>query len=198
MSILYRRLSGSLPVDPSLHRTPRFCSMVDKFWNDPKSIEVSWLASFLMVLALGSFAVTREPDPTAEFCMAAEACLSKTPFMALPDISTIRTLCLIVLAKQTVNATCQTFDSCWALLGIVMRAAVGMDLNRQAEPQSQSVEALRERQSGRMLWMSIVYFLHTYGHNHGEAATHIRPRHRSCAWRAGTERGGGRPMDDIP
>jgi hypothetical protein len=135
-----------------------FSSLVEEFWNDPKSTDVTWLASFLMVLALGCFAVTRDQHATTELCMAAEACLSKTPFMVQSDILAIRTLCLMILAKQIVNTTCRTFDSCWTLLGIVTRAAIGMDLHRQSASPHQSLEDVRVWQSSQTLWSTIVYF----------------------------------------
>lgn len=137
---------------------PQFSSMVEKFWNVPESVHTSWLTSFLMVLALGCFAVSRDQDSTADFCMAAEACLSKTPFMVQPDLSVTRSLCLMVIAKQTTNTTCRSSDSCWTFLGIVTRAAVSMDLNRQPNPRNQSAEAIREWQSGQILWSLILYF----------------------------------------
>ena len=141
---------------------PHFRCKVDQFWNDPKSAEVSWLASFLMVLALGCFATTRHQYPTADLCMAAEACLSKTPFMISPDLFAIQTLCLMVIAKQITNTSCRTFDSCWAFLGIVIRAAVCMNLHRQPAPKCQSGESIREWHHGRTLWSLIVYFcIHT-------------------------------------
>ncbi|PKK51430.1 hypothetical protein CI102_3418 [Trichoderma harzianum] len=138
--------------------TSAFLPLVEAFWNDPKAADMAWLASFLMVLALGCFAVTRDQHATIELCMAAEACLSKTPFMVQPDIIAIRTLCLMVLAKQTVSTTCRTFDSCWTLLGIVTRAAVGMDLHKQRAPLDQSREGIRAWQSSQTLWSIIVYF----------------------------------------
>lgn len=131
--------------------------MVAKFWNDPKSIDVSCLSCFLMVLALGCFAVTRDQDSTTKLCMAAEACLNKTPFMVQPSISVVQTLCLMVIAKQTANASCRTFDSCWTFLGVVTRVAIGMNLNKQRAPQTQSAEAIGEWKSGKLLWSFIVY-----------------------------------------
>lgn len=159
MSQLY--IDGFLALYQTIHPivdVPHFHSMVQQFWSDPKSVEVSWLASFLMVLALGCFTLTRSQYPTVEFCMAAEACLSKTPFMVTPDLAAIQTLCLMVIAKQTTNTTCRTFDSCWAFLGIVIRAAVSMNLGMQPHPSNQTVEAIREWQCGRILWSLIVYF----------------------------------------
>ncbi|OQU96088.1 hypothetical protein CLAIMM_02221 isoform 1, partial [Cladophialophora immunda] len=84
------------PIYPIID-VPQFSRMVEKFWDVRKSVDISWLSSFLMVLALGCFAVSRDQDSTADFCMAAEACLSKTPFMIQPDLSAIRTLCLMVI-----------------------------------------------------------------------------------------------------
>jgi len=144
-------------IHPIIDVVP-FRSMVHECLNDPKSVGMSWLSSFLMVLALGCFATTRDQDSTAEFCMAAEACLSKTTFMVSPDLAAVRTLCLMVVAKQTLNKTCRTFDSCWAFLGIVIRAAVGINLDSQPEPQDQSVEAIREWRGDKALWSLIMYF----------------------------------------
>ncbi|KAL6900064.1 hypothetical protein GGI43DRAFT_427788 [Trichoderma evansii] len=132
-----------------------FSSLTEKFWNDPRSTDVAWLASFLMVLALGCFAVTRDKHSATELCMAAEACLSKTHFMVRPDILSVRTLCLMVLAKQTLNATCRTFDSCWTLLGIVTRAATGIDLHRQPMPHREDIGVWQSEQT---LWSTVVYF----------------------------------------
>ncbi|EHK21810.1 uncharacterized protein TRIVIDRAFT_2412, partial [Trichoderma virens Gv29-8] len=138
--------------------TSTFLPMIERFWNDPMAADMTWVACFLMVLALGCFAVTRDEHSTSELCMAAEACLSRTPFMIQPDILAIRTLCLMVLAKQTVNTTCRTFDSCWTLLGIVTRAAVGMGLHRQPAPLHHSREEVLAWQSRQTLWSIIVYF----------------------------------------
>ncbi|KAL7922883.1 hypothetical protein ACQKWADRAFT_72030 [Trichoderma austrokoningii] len=138
--------------------TAEFSSLAESYWNDPRSTEVAWLASFLMVLALGSFAVTRDRRSATELCMAAEACLGKTSFMVQSDIVAVRTLCLMVLAKQTLNATCRTFDSCWTLLGIVTRAATAIDLHKQPIPQHRSNEEIGVYQSEQALWSTVVYF----------------------------------------
>lgn len=150
-------LSLYQPIFPIID-IPQFSITADNFWDNPKSVDISWLASFLMVFALGCFAVSRDRDSTVELCMAAEACLSKTPFMVRPDLSTARTLCLMVIAKQTTNTTCQTFDSCWTFLGILTRISISVGLTTQLEYHAQSVDAGREWQSARSLWLVIVYF----------------------------------------
>jgi hypothetical protein len=137
--------------------TTAFSSSAERYWNDPRSADVAWVASFLMVLALGCFAVTRDQRSATELCMAAEACLGKTSFMVQPDILAVRTLCLMVLAKQTLNATCRTFDSCWTLLGIVTRAATAIDLHKQIMPSLGLHEDVDIWQSEQALWSTIVY-----------------------------------------
>lgn len=138
--------------------TAVFSTLVEKYWNDPRSTDVAWLANFLMVLALGCFAAARDQRSAMELCMAAEACLGKTSFMVQPDIVSVRTLCLMVLAKQSLNATCRTFDSCWTLLGIVTRAAAAIDLHKQSMPHHGLPEDIGVWQSEQALWSTVVYF----------------------------------------
>ncbi|KAK1252254.1 hypothetical protein MKX08_003441 [Trichoderma sp. CBMAI-0020] len=138
--------------------TAVFSSMAEKYWNDPRSADEAWLASFLMVLALGCFAATRDQRSAMELCMAAEACLGKTSFMVQPDILVVRTLCLMVLAKQSLNATCRTFDSCWTLLGIVTRAATAINLHKQPMPHHELQADVGVWQSEQALWSTVVYF----------------------------------------
>ncbi|UKZ72498.1 hypothetical protein TrVFT333_000128 [Trichoderma virens FT-333] len=147
------------PVHPIIDAA-RFMEEINCFWNDPSEIDVSWLSSFLMVLALGCYAVTRDAASTIELCVAAEACLAKTPFMVRPSMSVMRTFCLMVLAKQLANGSCWSIDSSWTLLGIVVRLAVCIGLHKP--PPSAPVEGnamtYSDWQSGQILWITIVYF----------------------------------------
>lgn len=138
--------------------TLQFLTQVVKFWDDPTSTSVAWLAEFLMVLSLGCFSVRRDPEPTVELCMAAEACLSKTPFMIRPNISTMRTLCLVVVTKQVVNGTCWSFDSCWSLLGVIVRLAVCLGIHRPQPPPDSLPVVFRDWESSQILWTTILYF----------------------------------------
>lgn len=141
-------------IDPAL-----FADQTNGFWDDPTQVDVSWLSLFLMVLALGSFTVTRDAKLMVELCLAAEACLSKTAFLVRPSMSVMRTLCLIVVVKQLANGTCWSYDASWTLLGMIVRLAVCIGLHKP--PTSTPVEAnavtYSEWQSGRILWITIVY-----------------------------------------
>ncbi|UNI19535.1 hypothetical protein JDV02_005715 [Purpureocillium takamizusanense] len=149
------------PLHPVID-TPRFLTETARFWDDPSGTHVGWLAEMLMVMALGCFAVEsrggRDPESTVELCMAAEACLARTPFMLRPTVSTMRTLCLMLLAKQVINGTCWSFDSCWALLGVVVRLAVCMGIHRPEPPPDAPAVAFRDWEAGQLLWTTILYF----------------------------------------
>ncbi|KAL7941861.1 hypothetical protein V8C42DRAFT_169946 [Trichoderma barbatum] len=159
MSFVDAYLSLYQPVHPIIDAA-RFKDEISCFWNDPSEVDVSWLSSFLMVLALGCFAVTRDGTATIELCLAAEACLAKTPFMVRPSMSVMRTFCLIVLAKQLANGSCWSFDASWTLLGIIVRLAVCIGLHKPppSVPVETNAVAYSDWQSGQIVWMTIVYF----------------------------------------
>lgn len=136
----------------------QFHERVERYWEDPASADVSWLSQFLMVLALGQITATRQNAPSVELCMAAEACLAKTPFMLRPNISTIRTFCLMVLAIQSTNGTCWAFDGCWNLLGLVVRLAICLGFHRPDPPPCSSPVVYQDWKSGQVLWATILYF----------------------------------------
>ncbi|UKZ93309.1 uncharacterized protein TrAFT101_008229 [Trichoderma asperellum] len=147
------------PVHPIIDPVG-FADEVNCFWDDPTQADISWLSSFLMVLALGCFTVTRDTKLMVEFCLAAEACLSKTAFLVRPSMSVMRTLCLIVLVKQLSNGTCWSFDASWTLLGIIVRLAVCIGLHKPptSTPVEENAVTYSEWQSGHILWITIVYF----------------------------------------
>ncbi|KKP04334.1 hypothetical protein THAR02_03537 [Trichoderma harzianum] len=147
------------PVHPIIDPA-RFIDEINCFWNNPSDIDVSWLSSFLMVLALGCFAETRDATSTIELCLAAEACMAKTPFMVRPSMSVMRTMCLMVLAKQLANGSCWSFDASWTLLGIIVRLAVCIGLHRPplATLVEENAMTQSDWQSSQILWITIVYF----------------------------------------
>lgn len=132
---------------------------VEAFWKNGASDDVSWLAQFCLILALGVFAETRDSNAARELCLAGEACLSQTAFMVRPSLSCLQTMCLMVMAKQMGNGTCWTIDSCWTLLGFVIRQAACLGLHRQPAPFTNlKPHALDEWRSGQTVWVTILYF----------------------------------------
>ena len=145
------------PVHPVINEA-RFLAQVQKYWTSPSEVDISWVCQLLMVLALGQLIVTRDIAPTVELCMAAEACLSKTPFMLRPNIGTIRTLCLMVITIQSSSGTCWSFDACWNLMGLVVRLAMTLGFHRRELPPVISPAVLEDWEAGQLLWATIMYF----------------------------------------
>jgi hypothetical protein len=110
-----------------------------------------------MVVGLGCFCSPEEPPAATELMLAAEACLMQTPFMFRPMFLMVKTVCLMVLAKQICNATCWAVDSCWSLLGLLVRLAFICGLPQEKNEDDADVLDPRERDARRKLWITIVY-----------------------------------------
>jgi hypothetical protein len=156
-----RSFHPSLPVfDQST-----FQEKVIGFLGNPELTDPSWLAQFLVVLGLGAYTVeygkdTMGHDMAAEFLFASEACLAKTTYMSRPTTTNISTLCLMVIAKQATTATCWTLDTCWNVMGIVMRLSMMMVLHQEWMPGYNDPIITRERALRRRMW-TIIAFLDT-------------------------------------
>lgn len=117
------------------------------------------LGQFCMVLGLGAMASKEDPKTFTEFFLAAEACLSTTPFMVRPSVGTIRLMCLIFIAKRLANAICWSTDGCWMLLGLLSRQAASLGFHRP-EPQglNEDMDAYQQWKEGQILWTTILHF----------------------------------------
>src|SRR5262245_36896684 len=90
---------------------------IEQFWESPDSVDASWLAQYLAVLGLVAFAVNKDAKKASDYFFASEVCLAKTSYMFRPTVMNIRTLCLLVMAKQVSFATCWALDACWNIMG---------------------------------------------------------------------------------
>ena len=136
----------------------QFHNEVEQFWEDPSGVSLCWLSMFLMVLGLGCFSTSEEPYQATELMMAAEACLVQTPFMFRPTLVTLRALTLMVLAKHVCNATCWACDSCWSLLGLLVRTAHIFGLPQATvSGDGKPVPDTAERETQKRLWLTITY-----------------------------------------
>ncbi|KAF7154894.1 hypothetical protein CNMCM5623_003152 [Aspergillus felis] len=64
-----------------------------------------------------------------EFLEASQGFLHRTSFVAHPNLDIIRTLCLMVTAKQMVQMSCSAMDTSWCLTGLILRIAMSMGLH---------------------------------------------------------------------
>ena len=141
-----------------------FEAKLPDFWAKPEATEFTWLAQFLTVLGLGAYTIDTSSDRTsdakataAEFLYAAEACIAQTNYMARPTTTAVSTLCLMVVAKQATIASCWTLDSCWNVMGIIVRLSMMMVLHREWMPGYADPTIARERAFRRRLWTMVVY-----------------------------------------
>ncbi|KAF1848098.1 uncharacterized protein K460DRAFT_414713 [Cucurbitaria berberidis CBS 394.84] len=136
---------------------PTFQLNISRFWSAPEQADASWVVQYLVVLGLGAYATTRDEISSAEFFYASEACLAKTAYMSRPTITSISRLCLMVLAKQDAYATCWALDTCWNIMGVIVRLSMMTILHQEWMPQFQDPVIVKERELRRRLWTIVVY-----------------------------------------
>jgi hypothetical protein len=156
----FQAFHPSLPVFCELSFRARLVDL----WEQLEITDMMWLAHLLVVLGLGAYtiefgadAISHSSAAATEFLYASEACLSKTTYMARPTTAAISTLCLMVVAKQATTATCWTLDTCWNVMGFVVRLSMMMVLHKEWMPGYEDPTITRERALRRRLWTMIVY-----------------------------------------
>lgn len=135
----------------------RFHTEIERYWEAADKLDFCWLAQYLAVLGLGAFATSRDEKLAADFFFASEACLARTPYMYRPSVANIRTLCLLVVAKQVAFATCWALDSCWNIMGLIVRLSLMTTLHQDYIPGCDIPGVVEERILRRRLWNIVVY-----------------------------------------
>ncbi|KAJ5544517.1 hypothetical protein N7461_006821 [Penicillium sp. DV-2018c] len=152
-------------IEPShqiLHQ-PSFRDELGAFWDRPNAIDDGWLALFFAILALGC-QLHNPPQPAGQdpgfislpsrLFNAAQAFLQRTPFMIRPDVTSIRTLCLFVIFKQTRGAVCIESTALWPVTGLIVRLAITIGLH--LTPSAQYAPTDAESTSCRnKLWAAV-------------------------------------------
>ncbi|KAL2008922.1 hypothetical protein VTN00DRAFT_7116 [Thermoascus crustaceus] len=144
---------------------PTFQDELARFWKSPAAVEDEWLAQLFMILALGFHAsntklhspISNNVDRTMldRFFSGAEASLKKTSFMFIPTITTIRTLCIMVIAKQVVASSCHELDACGPLMATIVR--LSMSIGIHCDPEDDSNMSRFDKEIRRRLWTTIAY-----------------------------------------
>lgn len=100
-----------------------------------------WLAQLLLMLALscqtapaGLLAGTGKTVSqwTDGFLDDAELCFSRSPYLSMPDLTTVRVLAMAVLCKQLELVTQNDTFQCFVLMGMLVRLAMAMQMHRSA------------------------------------------------------------------
>lgn len=136
---------------------PTFNDEMRQFWENPGSVSNAWLAQLLMMLALGCPRGQREKDIGAvdTFLDLAEAYLNSTPFMYKPNLEILRTMCMMVLAKQIDIVAFDDSDAVWSFLGLIVRLAISIGLHM--DPSHFDDMPILEREMRKRIWTTIVF-----------------------------------------
>jgi hypothetical protein len=136
----------------------------DSFWNCPDAVGDAWLSQLYMMLALSCFAsptISFQDVPgghvgLSERCIdgAESALMNRGQYMTKPNLTTLRVLCLISIAKQIDIVTLDDSDGSWVFMGFVMRIGMGMCLHIGAS----SFEAMPkiEAMARRRIWNTMM------------------------------------------
>lgn len=137
---------------------------VSTFFLDPATCSEGWISQFLMILSLSCHSAHpniaarldgRAFELAASLFDAAHAETEHYQFMSVPDLTTIRTLCMMVLARRIGVASQNNSTNLRALMALVIRMAMSMGLNLDPDtfPEISAIEA----DSRRHIWMTIVF-----------------------------------------
>lgn len=132
-------------LDPiyRLFHHPQFNEELDGFYTDSGQCSEEWLAQLFMVLALGHATTQNHTIPgnpsepieswTERFLHAAQFFLSQFPYLHTPTLTSVRTLCLAVIARMLNLQGAGTSPPLASLTGILNRSARAIHLDRAFE-----------------------------------------------------------------
>lgn len=144
-----------------IHRQ-EFADELNAFWINNAQLSEAWLAQFTMMLALGCQAAPGHAlagtgrsaeDWTDVFLDAAQFFLGRSPYFTSPTLTTIRTLCLVVIARMMEIVKGNEMTHLVFLMGFVTRLAMTMQLHRKIAllPETTPFEAeMRKR-----VWVTV-------------------------------------------
>ncbi|KAL3456541.1 hypothetical protein BJX64DRAFT_281298 [Aspergillus heterothallicus] len=124
------------PAHALLH-VPTFKSELEAFWDKQSSADDAWLSQLFAILALGcqlhhQSILSRTGTASTMTSLlfdTSRAFLQRTPYMVRPDMTSIRTMCLLVIFKQTTGLACLESAALWPITGLIVRLAVTMGLH---------------------------------------------------------------------
>ncbi|KAK0731283.1 hypothetical protein B0H67DRAFT_67238 [Lasiosphaeris hirsuta] len=153
---------GSFESTHRLVHQQQFGDELNAFWINREQFSEGWLSQLCMMLALGCQSapsrVLRGTGRTAEdwtalFLDAAQFFFGQSPYFTSPTLTTVRTLCLAVMARMTEIVKGTEMSHLVFLMGFVTRLAMTMQLHRRTSvlPEMTPFEAeMRKR-----IWITI-------------------------------------------
>lgn len=152
----------SCEVTHRLFHPLQFWDELHAFWSSRDNVSDGWLAQLLMMLAIGCQSAPdylfqntgrSQSQWTDAFLQGAQICFGRSAYMASPNLTTVRTLCLMVMAKMLEIVKGSTSVQIVALMGFVTRMATTMQLHRSTKlfPGMPPFEA----EMRRRIWITI-------------------------------------------
>ncbi|KAF1987461.1 hypothetical protein K402DRAFT_392722 [Aulographum hederae CBS 113979] len=139
---------------------PSFRKELAKFWEEQSIMGEAWLSQLFVMMALGLYANSSEDDRESVrlvdvYLDAAAAAIHRTRFLVKPSYTSIRTLCMMVLAKLTIARTFGDADDLWSLMGLVVRLSMWLCLHR--DPKWFETMPVFDAEIRRRLWNTVVF-----------------------------------------
>lgn len=141
---------------------PTFRKELQDFLQNPDDVDIAWLSQLFMMLALGYQGTRGVESGNREdltivdiYLDGAEACLLLSPFMWRPTLTVLRTLCMMVIAKQIDIVSMDDPDALWTLIGMVVRLAISIGIHR--DPSYFPSMPLFEGEMRKIVWTTIVF-----------------------------------------
>jgi len=141
INALIQSYFGAFEPTHRLVQRQEFGDELNAFWINNDQLSEQWLAQFCMMLALGCqvtpyrvLASTGRSgeDWTDTFLDAAQFFLKNSSYFANPSLTTLRTLCLSVIARMMEIVKGGEMTHLVFLMGFVVRLAMTMQLHRKA------------------------------------------------------------------
>ncbi|KAI5292562.1 hypothetical protein KEM52_006257 [Ascosphaera acerosa] len=160
---LVRNYMSSVETIFRMYHVPTMESEIDAFWDDPDLMHPQWLAQYLALLALGlrvgDDAATQAVQRThaqlqSMLYRGAQWALLAAEFTDRASVEVVRTLCMLVLAKQLEPLTPRRHsESTVALVAVALRAAMTINLHEQTP--GNTFASHLDAEIGRRLWATV-------------------------------------------
>lgn len=145
-----------------MYHVPTMESEIGAFWDEPDIMHNQWIAQYFIILAVG-LKVGEDPltrdlrrrDPTLQAFLyrSAQWHLFSTDFTDRPTVEIVRSLCMIVLAKQLEALSFRHSESTVSLVAMIIRSAMTIKLHEQTPGSAYSSHL--DAEIGRRLWATI-------------------------------------------
>lgn len=148
-----------------LLHAPQFQRELVEFYAAPQDVPANWVAQLLMMLALSAKSAPQSLKDMLEgsiqdsisrnYLHWAETFLRRSPYVNLPDLCSIRTLCMMTIAKGLDVDTPAHSRGLWGLVGFIVRLAMTMVLHR--DPSSYPELSAYTGEMRRRVWATVMF-----------------------------------------